>query len=163
MLLRWAGSVVYFLLYLSKVWDHFIYLFFKEYYESLFCSPRLNLFDQKCNTSVTLWNIIINLPVFYLNSFLKCTLFLFCKAEFSAAITPVSVFRETFRDHSDCYYLFLIIINVENSYATFFGNHNTVDLHVFQDYFINRQLKRTAFIFCNPNTCTCLYYYFWLI
>ncbi len=161
MLLRWAGSVVYFLLYLSKVWV--IYLFFKEYYESLFCSQRLNLFDQKCNKSVTLWNIIINLPVFCLNSFLKCTLFLFCKAEFSAAITPVSVFRETFRDHSDCYYLSLIIINVENSYATFCGNHNTVDLHVFQDYFINRQFKRTAFIFFNPNTCTCLYYYFWLI
>ncbi len=159
--MSWVCSIFFTLPFKSL--GSFYLLFFKEYYESLFCSPRLNLFDQKCNKSVTLWNIIINLPVFCLNSFLKCTLFLFCKAEFSAAITPVSVFRETFRDHSDCYYLFLIIINVENSYATFCGNHNTVDLHVFQDYFINRQFKRTAFIFCNPNTCTCLYYYLWFI
>ncbi len=81
-LLRSAGQwmtwhLVHFLMFLLK--------------RSLWCSPRLHLFDWNYCKTVILSNIItIKRTVFYFNKMS----FIFCdgKAEFSAAITPVFSF-----------------------------------------------------------------------
>ncbi len=76
---------------------HFMYTMFKSlrtyafdvFKRSLFCSPRLHLFDEKYSGNCEIL-LQLKISVFYVN-IVKCNLLLWCKAEFSASLLQSSV------------------------------------------------------------------------
>ncbi len=85
---------------------------FYNAFESFLCSPRLYLFDDKYNKCEII--LQFKITVLRFKYILKYNLFLWCNAEFSAAITPVFILicwfaaQETF---------IIIMISDENSCA----------------------------------------------
>ncbi len=125
-------------------------MFLKQVY---YASPRLHLFDQN---TVILWNnITVSNNCFLFEYILKCNLFLWCKAEFSASLLESSVSHDPSEIILICWFaaqetfFFIIIINVQNSCAAsyFCGNCDSM---------MNRKSKRTAFI-CNTNAFTVIF------
>ncbi len=91
-----------------------------------------------------MWNIITILKNrFLFECILKCNLFLWCKAEFSASSLQSSVLRDSAEIIPTCRFAaqetFLIFINVENSCAVFFIFVETV-VCIFESL-INTKLK----------------------
>ncbi len=91
---------------------------------------------KNCSKTVKLWNIItIWNYCFLLEYIVKCNLFLWCKAEFSASLLQYSVSHDPSEISLICWIAerFLIIIHVENSYAAiyFCGNHDNTSSRLF--------------------------------
>ncbi len=91
---------------------------------------------KNCSKTVKLWNIItIWNYCFLLEYIVKCNLFLWCKAEFSASLLQSSVSHDPSEISLICWIAerFLIIIHVENSYAAiyFCGNHDNTSSRLF--------------------------------
>ncbi len=121
----------------QKFEDIYIYIFFRK----LFCAPRLHLFDQILISAI-FWTIITILKCFLFEYILKCNLFLWRKAEFSASllfsVTWSSEIILTFAAQET----FLIIINVEAVVPL----HIFVKTIIFSGLLMNRKFKRTAII-----------------
>ncbi len=90
-----------------------------------------------------LWNIISNTTVFYVKYIVKYSLFLWCKAAFSASLLQSLVSHDSFRNHSNMLTLMLnkhffatTIISVENSSLIFRRNHDTF-FHLINKNFCN--------------------------
>ncbi len=66
------------------IYLHHIYTYFNVLKRSLLCSPMLQLFDQ--HYIKTVCELLLQLIQF--EYIIKCNLFLWCKAEFLAVITP---------------------------------------------------------------------------
>ncbi len=94
------------------------------------------------NKTVILWNIItISNNCFLFEYIVKCNLFLWCKAEFSASLLQSSVSHDPSEIILICWFNAqeTFIINVENDWsASYFCGKC--------DSLMNRKFKRTAFI-----------------
>ncbi len=100
--------------------------------------------------TVKLWNIsTISNNCFLCEHMLKCNLFLWCKAEFSASLLQFSVSHDPSEIILICWFAaqetFLIIINFENSCAATYFLWKLWHF-IFQDSSMNRNFKTSAFI-----------------
>ncbi len=61
----------------------------------MLCSSRLHLIDQKYSNTVKLWNIIQIKKKILFEYILKCNLFMWYKAEFSASLLQSSLSNDS--------------------------------------------------------------------
>ncbi len=105
--------------YHSKVWGCYnVSMFFKEV---SYAHPGCTYLIKNTVKTVILWHFItISNNCFLFYFILKCNVILWCKAQFSAAITPVFSVTWYFRNHSNMLIgarqsFLIIVINVKNS------------------------------------------------